>query len=108
MSVSSSTMDEILKGCSTLADISSLHTELLQRMINRSLEAEMEAHLGYVKHQKTEKEEPRSNSRNGHTSKSIQSTHGVLSIETPRDREGSFTPQLVGKRQLRLAGIEDK
>jgi transposase-like protein len=77
-------------------------------MINRSLEAEMDVHLGYAKHQKTEGGGTRTNSRNGRMSKTIQSTHGELSIETPRDREGSFTPQLIPKRQLRLAGIEDK
>lgn len=108
MAVAQETLDEILKECSTLADVSSLHTELLQRMINRSLEAEMDVHLGYAKHQKTEGGGTRTNSRNGRMSKTIQSTHGELSIETPRDREGSFTPQLIPKRQLRLAGMEDK
>jgi transposase-like protein len=86
MAVSSETLDEILKGCTTLADVSSLHMELLQRMINRSLEAEMEAHLGYAKHQKTERGESGSHNRNGHTRKTIQSTHGGLTIDTPRDR----------------------
>ena len=81
---------------------------MLQRMINRSLEAEMDAHLGYGKHEKLAAGSSRSNMRNGKIEKTLQSEHGEIVIDTPRDRDGSFTPQLVEKRQRRLCGMEEK
>jgi len=108
MTDKSALLDELLKECKNLGDVSALHGQLLQRMINRSLEAEMESHLGYRKHEKSLDGESRSNKRNGKIEKTLQSAHGEIVIETPRDREGSFTPQLVEKRQRRLCGMEDK
>jgi transposase-like protein len=77
------------------------------RKINRSLDAEMEAHLGYARNAKQEAGR-RANGRNGCTTKTVKGTFGELPIQTPRDRDGSFEPQLVKKRQTRLAGFEDK
>ena len=91
MTVDIAMLDELLKDIKTPEDIASLHSQMLQRMINRSLEAEMEAHIGYVKHDKIASGETRGNSRNGKMSKVIQSHYGDLAIETPRDRDGSFT-----------------
>ena len=108
MAIDVEMLDALLKGCKTPEDIASLHSQMLQRMINRSLEAEMDAHIGYAKHDKTESGGTRGNHRNGTMSKVIQSHYGNLAIETPRDREGRFTPQLVAKRQVRLAGMEGK
>ena len=108
MAIDVEMLDALLKDIKTPEDIASLHSQMLQRMINRGLEAEMEAHIGYVKHDKIAPGETRGNSRNGKMSKVIQSQYGDLAIETPRDRDGSFTPQLVAKRQVRLAGMEDK
>lgn len=101
-------LDELLKDCKTPKDVESLYSRLLQRMINRSLDAEMDAHLGYVRHEKPDVESPRANSRNGKSRKTVKGDFGALEIETPRDREGSFEPHLVKKRQIRLAGMEDK
>lgn len=100
-------LDELLKDCKTPEDVDSLHAQLLQRMINRSLEAEMDGHLGYDKGARTQ-EQRRGNTRNGKTNKTVQGTFGALDITTPRDRDGSFEPQLVQKRQVRLAGMESK
>lgn len=99
-------LDELLAHCKTPADVETLYSQMLQRMINRSLEAEMDAHLGYGKHEKGAGVRP--NRRNGKTPKTVKGTFGALQIETPRDRDGSFEPQLVQKRQIRLAGMEDK
>jgi len=52
--------------------------------------------------------EKRSNSRNGKSKKTVKGTFGELEIETPRDRASTFEPQLIKKRQIRLAGMEDK
>lgn len=101
-------LDELLKDCKTPKDVESLYSQLLQRMINRSLEAEMDAHLGYGKHDKNTTSDARSNTRNGKQRKTVKGDFGELEIETPRDRDSSFEPQLVKKRQIRLAGMEDK
>src|SRR5262245_6275606 len=81
----------------------SLYSQMLQHMINRSLEAEMQAHLGHERHGSAG-----GNPRNGKSRKRVKSAMGDLQIETPRDREGTFEPQLVKKRQVRLAGMEEK
>jgi len=100
-------LDELLKGCKTPADVDALHAQLLQRMINRALEAEMDSHLGYDKGERGEGER-RANTRNGKTTKMVKGTFGELEVSTPRDRDVSFEPQLVQKRQVRLAGMEEK
>lgn len=105
--IPTSILDELLKDCKSPKDVESLYSQLLQRMINRSLDAEMEAHLGYEKHGR-DAGGSRGNTRNGKSRKTVKGTFGELDIETPRDRDGSFEPQLVKKRQIRLAGMEDK
>ncbi|RBE09326.1 IS256 family transposase, partial [Xanthomonas oryzae pv. oryzae] len=80
-----------------------LFSQMLQHMINRSLEAEMQAHVGHAPHGRSG-----GNVRNGKSRKTVQSAFGELQIETPRDRAGTFAPQLVKKRQVRLAGMEEK
>lgn len=73
-------------------------------MINRSLEAEMQAHLGHERNGRS----VAGNAHNGKSRKAVQSQMGELQVETPRDLEGTFEPQLVQKRQVRLAGMEPK
>ena len=99
-------LDELTVQCKTPEGVESLYSQLLQRMINRSLDAEMDAHLGYDRHDKGES--ARANWRNGKTEKTVKGTFGELEIETPRERDASFEPQLVKKRQVRLAGMEDE
>jgi len=107
MAVKPETLDELLKDCKTPGDVDALYSQLLQRLINRSLEGELDAHLGFEKHEKAG-DGKRSNTRNGKTRKTVKGTFGELEIETPRDREGSFDPQLVKKRQIRLSGMDEK
>jgi len=85
-------LDELLKDCKTPGDVDALYSQLLQRLINRSLETEMDAHLGYDKHER-DGGERRSNTRNGTTRKTLKGTFGELAIDTPRDRAGEFEPQ---------------
>lgn len=108
MALTPEMLDELTQGCKTPEDVSKLYSQMLQHMINRSLEAEMDAHLGYDRHEKAEPGAKRGNTRNGKNRKTVQSDVGELAIETPRDRDGGFEPQLVKKRQVRLAGMEDK
>jgi len=107
MKLSKEQLDELTTGYKTPQEMESLYSQMLQHMINRSLDAEMQAHLGYERHE-TATAGAGENRRNGKGRKTVQSAVGVLEIETPRDREGTFEPQLVKKRQVRLAGMEEK
>ena len=75
-------------------------------MFEAMLQGEMNSHLGYETNDHGYKET--SNRRNGYTHKSLKTTMGEVEIDTPRDRDGSFTPQLIPKRSKDVSGIEDK
>lgn len=80
--------------------------ELTKRLVERALEGELTAHLGYEKHAPEGRNGK--NSRNGRTNKRVKTDTAELTIEVPRDREGTFEPRLVRKRQRRLPGFDDK
>lgn len=101
-----SRLDALVADCKTPQDVAALYTQMLQRVIDRGLSAELDAHLGYARHEKGEA--PRANTRNGVTKKRLKGTFGEVEISTPRDREGGFEPVLVKKRQTRLGDFEDK
>ena len=69
------------------------------------LEGEMEHHLGYSKH--AQQGNNSGNSRNSHGDKKVILEDGKIDIAVPRDRNGSFTPQLIEKRKTRLSGIDN-
>jgi putative transposase len=83
---------------------------LLQRLkgalMERMLEAEMSAHLGYEPNEAQGRGS--GNSRNGHSSKTVETESGPVEIRVPRDRKGSFEPQVVPKHRRRLEGFDDK
>lgn len=102
-------LDELLKGCKSPEDILGKHGVLRQmtkRMVERALAAEMTEHLGYAPHERGE--QPRPNTRNGSGTKTVLSDSGAVELQVPRDRDGSFEPQLVPKRQRRLEGFDEK
>lgn len=103
MALTKQMLDELTGECKNPQDVEKLYSQMLQHMINRTLEAEIQAHLGHERHGKAG-----GNPRNGKSRKTVQSTVGDLQIQTPRDREGTFEPQLLPKRQVRLAGMEEK
>ena len=105
--VNESALEALLSGCKTPQDVAALYTQMLQRVIDRGLSAELDAHLGYERHEKSAEGE-RGNTRNGATKKRLKGTFGALEVTTPRDRAGTFEPQLVKKRQTRLGDFEDK
>jgi putative transposase len=80
--------------------------ELTKRLVERALEGEMTAHLGYPKHAAGGRNGQ--NSRNGRVAKRVKTDSSEVEIEVPRDREGTFAPRLVPKRRRRLAGFDDK
>src|SRR3989337_4236207 len=83
-----------------------LLTQLAGRVIETALGAELSGHLGYPPGQAPPG--GAGNHRNGHTAKTLQTELGPVQVRTPRDRQGSFEPRLVGKRQTRLAGLDEK
>ena len=79
---------------------------LTKNVLEASLEAEMSEHLGYDKHDPAGRERG-SNSRNGTRSKELLTEIGPVDIDVPRDRDGSFEPQIVRKHQRRLTGVDE-
>jgi putative transposase len=73
-------------------------------LMERMLEAEMTEHLGFERNGARNQ----GNSRNGFTSKTIQTETGPVDVRVPRDRAGTFEPKLVAKHQRRLEGFDDK
>jgi putative transposase len=80
--------------------------QLTKVLVERALEAEMEAHLGHAKNESVTN--TARNTRNGKSSKTLKGEFGELPIDIPRDRHGSFEPQLITKHQTRWAGFDDK
>ena len=79
--------------------------QLTKRILESALDGEITDHLGYDKHERAGQEG--GNYRNGTRSKTVLTDIGPVQIDVPRDREGSFEPQIVAKRQRRLGGVED-
>ena len=79
--------------------------ELTKRVLESALEGEMEDHLGYARHDAPGRGS--GNSRNGSRAKTVITEAGPVEVEVPRDRDSSFEPQIVPKRQRRLSGIDD-
>ena len=102
-------LDEMLAGCEKPEDLmgqQGLLSQLTKRLVERALGAELSHHLGYESGEKPE--ESQKNHRNGYGKKKVIGEHGEISIDVPRDREGSFEPQMVRKRQKRFEGFDEK
>ena len=97
---------ELAKDIKTEADLNALSRELLKLTVETALGAELTDHLGYDKH--ADSKSAKGNSRNGSTPKRLKSQHGEVQIDTPRDRDGSFEPQLLRKHQSRLTQMDDQ
>jgi putative transposase len=82
-----------------------LLARLTKIVLEGALEGEMDAHLGYARHERAGGEN--GNARNGRRPKTVLTDVGPVQIEVPRDRDASFAPQVVAKRQRRLAGVSD-
>jgi putative transposase len=106
--VSDEIIDELLGSTKSAEDLfgkDGLLKNLTKRLMERLLEAEMTNHLGYMKH--AAEGNNTGNSRNGKTKKTVKTGNGNVEIAVPRDRESEFSPLLIGKRQSRLAGLDD-
>lgn len=95
--------DDFLKQFKTGEELSSFLKQLQKRGIEKMLEGELDAHLGYEKGKKSEIQ----NARNGYGTKKIKTSFGKTEIKMPRDREASFNPMLIPKRSSMVDGIEN-
>ena len=102
-------IDELIAGKRGEAEIlgsGGVLGELTRRLVERALSEELSEHLGYPAGQAPVG--GAGNARNGATPKTLLTDHGSVAIEQPRDRKGSFQPQIVKKNQRRLAGLDEK
>ncbi len=98
-------LKEHVKQQKSASGVSNLLQTVFKDAIQELLQAEMDIHVGYEKHAPEASEF--SNSRNGVTTKKVRTKLGEIAIEVPRDREGSFDPQVVPKRKRILEEIEE-
>lgn len=108
-SIPSELLDSLLSGYQKPEDLigeNGLLKQLTKALVERALEAEMTHHLGHAKHEAVNN--PVGNTRNGKSRKTLKGDFGELSIEIPRDRHGSFEPQMIAKHQTRWTGFDDK
>ena len=96
--------NELAKNLKTSEDLSQFDRLLKKISVEAALNAELTHHLGH------EKNQPKSgtNSRNGYSTKTVTTTDGPMELRTPRDRDGSFEPQLVKKNQPRITGMDNQ
>ena len=109
MTVSNELIDRLLADYKKPEDLigeNGLLKQLTKRLVERALEAEMAEHLGHGKNEPVAN--PRGNTRNGKSKKTLKGEFGELPIDIPRDRDGSFEPQIVPKHQTRWTGFDDK
>ena len=88
----------------TAEDIQDALKDLLGGTIRSMMESEMTNHLGYPKSARSHSE----NCRNGSKTKNVRSKYGEFEVDVPKDRNGTFEPQIVKNRQKDISGINDK
>lgn len=93
-------------GIKDMNDVHKFVKMLTAETIQAALDAELDSELGYSKYDYKNKQT--SNSRNGHSMKTVQGSMGEMELQIPRDRDGEFEPQLVKKHQTDISSIEDK
>jgi len=102
-------VDELLAGARTEEEIvgpGGLLSQLTKRLVERAMDVELTEHLGYEHGQSPPG--GAGNTRNGSTPKTLMTEHGPVRIDTPRDRDSSFEPKVVRKRQRRFEGFDEK
>ena len=99
-------VDLLSEQCTSVEDVHTLLKSLFKDTLESMLEAEMEEHLGYEKHDPVGNNS--GNSRNGYGKKTIQTELGATDLRVPRDRNGSFAPQVIEKRQTKTDDLENR
>jgi putative transposase len=109
MVIKKEVLDELIKDYKKPEDLigeAGLLKQLTKALLERAMSAELTQHLGYEKHDPAGYNS--GNSRNGTTPKTVKGEFGELLVETPRDRNGSFEPQILPKHQTRFDGFDEK
>jgi putative transposase len=109
MEIRREVLDELIKDYKAPEDLigeNGLLKQLTKALMERALDAELAHHLGYEKHDPAGYNS--GNSRNGSTPKTVKGEFGEVRIETPRDRNATFEPQILKKHQTRFDGFDDK
>ena len=109
MAIDPNLIDQLLAEHKKPEDIigeNGLLKQLTKAVLERALQGELTDHLGYKKHEAGKQK--RGNARNGKTTKALKGDFGEIPLETPRDRNGTFEPQIVSKGQTRFTGFDDK
>lgn len=109
MEIRKELLDELIKDYKKPEDLigeTGLLKQLTKALLERALGAELTQHLGYEKHDPAGYNS--GNSRNGATPKTVKGDFGEIVVEAPRDRNGSFEPQILHKHQTRFDGFDDK
>src|SRR5204863_9490343 len=107
-SIDNELIDNLLKNYKKPEDLigeNGLLKQLTKQLLERAMAAEMTEHVGYDKHDAAGNNS--GNSRNGKSAKTIKGTFGELALETPRDRNGTFEPQIIEKHQTRFTGFDE-
>ena len=91
------------KSIKSEADLTDFRKMLTKVTVEAALNAELDEHLGYCRHEQSTKE----NYRNGYSQKTIRTEDGEVDLDTPRDRNSSFEPQLIKKNQTRFTSMDD-
>ena len=99
-------LEQLIPGPVTPGQFEDIFQHFKKAFIERALGAELSQHLGYAPGQV--KPDGAVNHRNGKSAKTVLTDTGALAIEVPRDRHGSFEPQLIGKHERRFTGFDDK
>ena len=108
MAIENELIDNLLKDYKKPEDImgeNGLLQQLTKQLLERAMAAELTEHVGYEKHEATGNNS--GNSRNGKSAKTLKGTFGTMPITVPRDRNGTFEPQIIGKHQTRFTGFDD-
>ena len=99
-------LEQLIPGPVTPAELEGIFQQFKKSVLERALGAEMSHHLGYAPGQ-AKPEGAAVNHRNGKSAKTVLTNVGALRIDVPRDREGTFEPQLIGKHERRFTGFND-
>lgn len=106
--VSNELIDKLLEDYKSPEDLigeDGLLKQLTKRLLERAMAAELTEHVGYEKHDPAGRN--RGNSRNGTSPKTIKGSFGRIPLEIPRDRNGTFEPQIIEKHQTRFTGFDE-
>jgi putative transposase len=108
MAIDNELIDSLLKNYKKPEDLigeNGLLKQLTKQLLERAMAAELTEHVGYEKHDA--EGDHSGNSRNGKSAKTIKGTFGTLPLQVPRDRNGTFEPQIIEKHQTRFTGFDD-